>query len=121
MENLQLMVVELLPILGEPISTIFEIKQNDTLPPLRLRLTSGGVPVNLAAATLHLRIAGIGTRAMVVEDFTQAVVRYDWQAMDTAAPGTYVAEIKVQFAGSARQTIPTIGQIVIRVHREVPA
>ena len=121
MENLQFMVVELLPILGEPISTIFEIKQNDTLPPLRLRLASGATPANLTGATVHLRIAGIGTRTMVMEDLAQAIVRYDWLAADTAIPGTYTAEVKVQYAGSARQTIPTIGQIVIRVHREVPA
>ena len=62
----------------------------------------------------------IGTRTMVMEDLAQAIVRYDWLTADTAIPGTYGAEIKVQFAGSARQTIPTIGQIVIRIHREVP-
>lgn len=98
---------------------IFEIKQNDTMPPIRLRLTSGAASIDLTAATVHLRIAGIGTRTMVVEDLAQSIVRYDWLAADTATPGTYHAEVKVQFAGSARQTIPTIGQIVIRVHREV--
>ena len=98
---------------------IFEIKQNDTFPPLRLRLTSGGAPANLTGAIITLRITGIGNRTMVIEDVAQAIVRYDWQTADTAIPGTYTAEVKVQYVGSARQTIPTIGQIVIRVHREV--
>ena len=100
---------------------IFEIKQNDNFPPLRLSLTSGGVPANLTGATISLRIAGIGNRAMVVEDAVTGIVRYDWQAMDTAEPGTFIAEVKVVYPATARQTYPTVGQIEIRIHREVAA
>lgn len=99
----------------------FEIKQNDTHPPLRLRLTSGNVAATLTGAAIALRIAGIGSRAMVIEDAEQGIVRYDWQAADTVAAGLFLAEVKVQYPGTARQTHPTVGQIEIRVHREVVA
>lgn len=98
---------------------IFEIKQNDNHPPLRLRLTTGAVAATLTGATITLRIAGIGSRAMVVEDAAQGIVRYDWQAADTAVVGLFLAEVKVQYPGTARQTHPTVGQLEIRVHREV--
>jgi len=99
----------------------YEIKQNDTFPPLRLRLISGTVAANLTNATIVLRIAGIGSRTMVVEDAAQGIVRYDWQAIDTASEGIFNAEVKIQYPGTARQTIPTVGQIAIRIHREVVA
>lgn len=98
---------------------IFEIKQNDTFPPLRLRLTSGGAPANLTGATINLRITGIGNRTMVVEDAAHGIIWYDWQAIDTAAVGLFPAEVKVVYPGTARQTYPTVGQIEIRIHREV--
>lgn len=100
---------------------IFELKQNDTFPPLRLRLTSGAAAVNLTGATVTLRIAGIGNRAMVVEDALQGIVRYDWQTADTAVAGTFAAETKVAYPGTARQTVPTLDQLTIRIHREVTA
>ena len=100
---------------------IFDIKQNDTFPPLRLRLTSGGAPANLTGAIITLRITGIGNRTMVIEDVAQAIVRYDWQTADTVVFGSFSAEVKVSYPGTARQTMPTIGQIMIRVHQEVIA
>jgi len=98
----------------------FEIKQNDTLPPLKVKLTqSDGSILDLTNATIKLIISGIGERTMIVEDATQGIVRYDWQATDTTKAGIYSAEVKVQYANGTRQTIPTVGTIEIRIYKEV--
>lgn len=98
----------------------FEIKQNDTLPALKLRLTqSDGSVLDLSGATIKLIIVGIGERVMVIEDLQQGIVRYDWQATDTAKAGVYLAEVKIEYQGGTRQTIPTAGQIEIWIHKEV--
>lgn len=98
----------------------FEIKQNDTLPPLKVKLTQtdGGV-LDLTGATVKLVISGIGERTMAVEDAVQGIVRYDWQTTDTAKAGVYLAEVKVQYPNGTRQTIPTTGQIKIHIYKEV--
>jgi len=97
----------------------FEIKQNDTLPPLKVKLTQNGSVLDLSNATVKLVINNIGERTMIIEDAAQGIVRYDWQATDTIKAGIYLAEVKVQYPNGTRQTIPTTGQIEIRIHKEV--
>lgn len=99
---------------------IVELKQRDSFPPLRLRLTNsdGTIPV-LTGATITLVIGGIGTRTMVLVDAAQGILRYDWTATDTQQAGAFVAEVKIIYPGTARQTIPTVGHILIRIHPEV--
>jgi len=100
----------------------FEIKQNDTLPPLKVKLTqTDGSVLDLTGATVKLVVNGIGEKTMVVEDAAQGIVRYDWQATDTAKAGVYLAEVKVQYPNGTRQTIPTIDTIAIHIYKEVVA
>lgn len=98
----------------------FEIKQNDTLPPIKVKLTqTDGSILDLSNATIKLVINGIGEKTMVVEDAAQGIVRYDWQAADTAKAGVYSAEVKMQYPNGTRQTIPTVGTIEIHIYKEV--
>lgn len=98
----------------------FEIKQNDTLPPLKMRLIqTDGSALYLADATVKLVINGIGERDMVVEDMANGIVRYDWQTTDTSKAGVYLAEVKLEYPDGTRQTIPTVGAVEIHIYKEV--
>lgn len=100
----------------------FEIKQNDTLPPLKVKLTqTDGSVLDLSGVTVKLVINGIGERIMVIEDIAQGIVRYDWQVTDTSKAGVYLAEVKVQYPNGTRQTIPTVGTIEIHIYKELTA
>ena len=98
----------------------FEIKQNDTLPPIKVKLTqTDGSALDLTDATVKLVINGIGERDMIIEDMANGIVRYDWQTTDTSKAGVYLAEVKMEYPGGTRQTIPTVGAIEIHIYKEV--
>jgi len=98
----------------------FEIKQNDTLPPLKVKLTqTDGSVLDLSNATVKLVINGIGERDMIIEDMANGIVRYDWQTTDTSKAGVYLAEVKLEYPGGTRQTIPTVSAIAIHIYKEV--
>jgi len=69
-----------------------------------------GVRHEWRASALHSRAASHRAQGATAHDTKEGLVMENLQA-----------EVKVQYAGSARQTIPTVGQILVRVHREVPA
>ena len=92
----------------------FTIKANDEKPSIQATLAAGGSPVNLAGATVHFILADktSGTvkvnAAAVIVDAAAGVVRYDWIAADTGAPGSYQAEWQVTWGDGGRQTFPTL-------------
>lgn len=50
----------------------FVIKQNDTLPSLKMKLTqTDGSVLDLTGATIKLVTSGIGERDMIIEDAAQ--------------------------------------------------
>ena len=88
------------------------MKRGDTAPPLTLTLSSSSGAVDLDEAdTVRVLIYRDATRALVVDaapTITGAdTVRYDWQAGDTAAAGSYRIEVEVTWLSGAVQTFPS--------------
>lgn len=93
----------------------FTLKAHDRLPSIQASLTSGGTPVNLTTASgvkfiLKLEtgtVAKVNANAVIV-DAPTGVVRYDWLAIDTDTPGSYLGEWQVTWADGRKQTFPTL-------------
>lgn len=91
----------------------FIIKRNDTAPAMEARLLGKSLqPVPIAGATVvfNMRSASgtvVINRAPVilVEDLT-GLVKYEWDAADTARSGTYQGEFEVTFADGRVETFP---------------
>ena len=93
----------------------FTLKAHDRLPSIQATLTSAGAPVDLTGATgvTFIMKAAQGNTvkvnaAAVVVTPASGVVRYDWLAIDTDTPGSYMAEWQVTWSGGKRQTFPTL-------------
>ena len=105
----------------------FDIKQNDTLPKLIANLkNSDGTAINLTGATILHKMKNInnggGFKVNAVVTITAATlgtVQYDWIAADTDTSGEFNSEFEITFSGGAVQTVPTIGQISIKVHDDL--
>ena len=105
----------------------FYIKTGDLAPAIQAALADAlGNPINLQGATVNflLREPGSATvlinRPAVVQDFLNGIVQYNWQAGDTATPGSYIAEWQVIFPVGAPMTVPNLGYIDVVVTKNVP-
>ena len=56
--------------------------------------------------------------AVLVGPLTSGIVRYDWQAVDTAVPGNYLAEWEVTWA-NGKQTFPTLTYHTITINADL--
>jgi len=89
----------------------FTIKANDRLPSIQATLSA-----DLTTATsvkFIMKSTGPGGAIKVNASATivsaaSGVVRYDWLAIDTATPGSYLAEWEVLWAGGKKQSFPTL-------------
>lgn len=102
-------------------ATDFTIKQGDTLPALNASLKdSSGNAVDLTGATILFRMRKVGAASLTVEAAAVVVsasggtVRYNWQAGDTAVPGSYEAEFRCTLPAGI-ETIPNANNIAIEV------
>jgi hypothetical protein len=93
----------------------YTIKAHDRRPSIQAILSSGDGPVDLTSADsvdFIMRLTGGGAikvnDAAVVVVPTSGVVRYDWAAGDTDAPGQYQAEWEVTWEPGITQTFPTL-------------
>lgn len=99
----------------------FNIKSEDTLPPIQATLELNGVPVNLSGCTVRFimtdKASGtvkVDATATVVNSAT-GVVRYDWIQADTDTPGTYNGEFEMQDGSGHFETFPNTKHIQIKI------
>lgn len=104
----------------------FRIKTNDTSPKLAVTLEDAlGSPVGLAgcAARFHMKAFGASSlkidAEVSIEDETNGVVEYSWQAGDTDTAGTYYGEIEVTYADNAVETFPNNGYFTIIIKEDL--
>jgi hypothetical protein len=100
----------------------FYVKQNDTSPAMLATLQDAdGNAVNVTGATVRFHMRPVGTTTVVVDEAATIVtpldglVRYDWQAADTATIGSYQAEFEVTYADSSVETFPNDGYIRVEI------
>lgn len=105
-----------------PVTTT--IKRNDREPPFRAKLFQDGDAAALAGASVRFLMKLEGampsspakvSSLATVEDAAAGIVRYDWAAGDTDAPGSYRAELEVTYANGKTRTFPNEGYLAIRV------
>jgi len=103
----------------------FWIKQNDTSPPLRAQLKDGDeVPIVLTGASVrfHMRtLAGatVVDAAAALENASNGIVQYNWQAADTATIGSYQAEFEVTYSDTTIETFPNSGYIRVEITDDI--
>lgn len=103
------------------------MKQNDLEPSVRRRLISKETkqPISLAGATAKFLMADmygnlkVNADAVIESPYAAGIVRYDWKAGDTDAPGTFEAEFQITFTGGRIYTMPNDGYIVVLVREEL--
>lgn len=93
-------------------ATTFYLKKGDTNPKIEAVLSDSSGPVDLAGATVTLRMSVEGgtdpilEEAVVIADAANGAVEYQWQAGDTDTIGTHIIEWKVEFADGTIATFP---------------
>jgi hypothetical protein len=100
----------------------FYVKQNDTSPSMLATLQDAdGNVINLNGATVRFHMRKISSSVVVVDNAAtvvtadQGLVRYDWQADDTAAIGSYLAEFEVTYADATVETFPNDRYIRVEI------
>jgi len=104
----------------------FYIKQNDTSPALLATLQDAdGNAVNVTGGSIRFHMRQIGSTTVVVDEAAvivtplEGVVRYNWQAADTATIGSYQAEFEVTYADASIETFPNDGYIRVQIIDDV--
>jgi hypothetical protein len=98
------------------------VKAGDTYPSLVTTLEENGGPLDLTgASSVTMRMASSSVSmtdlvCTVVGDPTEGVVEYEWEAGDTATPGTYKVDFLIDFGDGQLQSAPNDSEkeIVIR-------
>jgi hypothetical protein len=102
--------------------TTFFIKQNDTSPAMLATLQdANNAAVDITAANVRFLMRKVGSTQVTVNQpavivtSLSGLVRYDWQAADTAAFGSYQAEFEVTYADASIETFPNDGYIRVEI------
>jgi hypothetical protein len=98
------------------------IKAGDTFPALVTTLEENSGPLDLTGAgTITMRMASNSVsmtdlECSIVGDPTNGVVEYEWDAGDTATPGTYKVDFLIDFGSGQLQSAPNDSEkeIIIR-------
>lgn len=107
---------------------VYSIARNDALVVMRATLTGDdGAVADLTGATVafyletsnHADLVIDGRACTVLSPATAGRVEMTWQAADTATPGYYWGEFKVDYGGGQIRTFPTSGKLYMRVVEDV--
>jgi len=106
--------------------TTFTIKQNDSSPAMLATLQDAGgdaVSVNGGSVRFHMRPIGstqvtIDQAAVIVTPLS-GLVRYNWQAGDTATVGSYQVEFEVTYADATVETFPNDGYVRVEIIADI--
>lgn len=100
---------------------MFLIKQNDTSPSIRYALSPASV--NILGATVRFHMSGDDVlevdKLAVIEQVSPPIVRFDWEAGDTAIAGSKKAEFEITYLNGKVETYPNDGFIPIKVTPEL--
>jgi len=100
---------------------MFHIKRNDTSPSISCSIDIGGTAVDLTGTDVKFIMRKEGASAAtvaaaaVIVSALGGIVRYDWQAADTAIAGLYAVEWEVTFSGGTKRTFPQDGYLYVNV------
>ena len=104
----------------------FYIKRNDTSPSMLATLQdANGDAVDITAASVRFHMWPISSKVVkvdadaVIVTADQGLVRYDWQAADTATIGSYQAEFEVTYADTTVETFPNDGYIRVEIISDI--
>lgn len=102
----------------------FQIKTNDTAPPIEATLTAASVAVDLTSATVRFHMVDSANAVKVDAAATivtagDGTVKYSWDAADTDTAGRYRAEWEVTFSDGTIRTFPTPGYTTVVVHGDL--
>jgi hypothetical protein len=106
----------------------YEIKRNDTFPPITATLQDEQGIIPLTGTTVRFKMAaapdaGITftpiSRACTITNATGGTVQFSWQAGDTATAGVYRAEFEVTFPNGAIETFPSNDYINIIIRSDL--
>ena len=103
--------------------TDFYIKQHDTREPVvAVCQDANGNAIDLTGATVKFNMKS-GSGTLVVNDSTHTslvtaasgIVKYQWQAADTATAGDYTAEFQITFSDGRILTFPNTGNFNVHI------
>jgi len=110
---------------------IFKIKQNDTLPVVKINVTTRGcldekIPFNLSGVTAStfsmaddcgsLKISSMPAQITCASGGT---LQYNWIEGDTNVPGIFSAEFELYFDDGKKITVPTLGPLQVNIIKDI--
>jgi len=109
----------------------FKIKQNDTLPALKIKLSSRGclgekLSFDLTAVTActfsmaddcgNLKVSSMPAQITCTSGGT---LQYNWIEGDTDTSGTFVSEFELYFSDGKKITVPTLGPLQVNIIKDI--
>jgi len=101
----------------------FEIKQNDTWPPMKVLISDAGVPMDLVtagvASVAFNFTTGPNESVIEVGAIEGAYATWTPSTTITAEVGAYPFEVELTYENGKNTTIPSIGYFSLGVNKEI--
>lgn len=106
------------------------MKRHATGPALRIQIKnkSDRLPFDLTGASVKFlmyeveddsTLTELVNAAATLEDAEEGLVKYEWQAGDTAEIGSHLAEFEITLSGGEKEVYPSKGYIAINIERDL--